>query len=325
MPRFDDRLDSDIRRFVARLADDYACHPPMEAADIASRRKIAASVRAPWSAGGPQMARTIETSASAEGIGVRVRLHYPSFAERLPALVYAHGGGWVLFDLDTHDRLMREYAARTGAVVVGVDYSRSPEARFPVALDEMVAVVRWLQSEGESLGLDAARIAVGGDSAGANLALSACLKLRDSGAPHAVRAMLLTYGAFSTDATTSSHRDFGAGELLLSSDEMTGFWKSYLRSAEDAGNSYACPLRADLHGLPAAFLTIAELDILHDENLAMVDKMRDSGVPVRAIVYPGTVHGFVEAMSIARISAQALDDAANWFREQTGLQAETIR
>lgn len=325
MPRFDDRLDSDIRRFVARLADDYARHPPIGTSDILDRRRIAANVRAPWSAGGPQMARTVETSASAEGIDVRVRLHYPSVAEGLPVLVYAHGGGWVLFDLDTHDRLMREYAARTGAVVVGVDYSRSPEARFPVALDEMVAVVRWLRSEAGSLGLDAARIAVGGDSAGANLALSACLKLRDCGAPHVVRAMLLNYGAFDTAVTTDSHRHFGAGELLLSSDEMTGFWKSYLRNAEEAANSYACPLHADLHGLPAAFLAIAELDILHDENVAMAGKMRDAGVPVRAIVYPGTVHGFVEAISIARVSGRALDDAANWFREHTRPEAETIR
>ncbi len=325
MPRFDGRLDSDIRRFVARVAEDYARHPPIETSGVGERRRIAASVRSRWSAGGPQMARTVEASASAAGTSVNVRMHYPSRAETLPVLVYAHGGGWVLFDLDTHDRLMREYAMRTGAVVVGVDYSRSPEARFPVALDEMVAVVRWLQSEGASRGLDAARIGIGGDSAGANLALGACLKLRDSGAPHAVRAMVLNYGAFDTDVTTSSHRDFGAGELLLSSEEMTGFWKSYLRSAEDAGNSYACPLRADLHGLPAAFMAIAELDILHDENVAMAERMRDAGVPVRAIVYPGTVHGFVEAMSIARVSGQALDDAAKWFHEQTGLEAETIR
>jgi len=307
------RLDPDIQRFVTQIGKDYARYPAMETATLDEKRHIAARVRARWAAGGPAMAYTREFVVPAGAAGVPVRVHYPSICAPLPALIYAHGGGWRLFDLDTHDRVLREFAARASVAVVGVDYSRTPEARFPVALEETVAVIQWMAIHGSGIGIDATRIAVAGDSAGANLAVAASLRLRDSGMPGVIGAMVLVYGAFDNDCTTPSHQHFGSGELLLSTSEMVGFWRDYLLRPEDAKSGYACPLRARLEGLPPAHLVVAELDILHDENIAMAEKLREAEVPVSCVTYPGTVHGFIEAASIAQVTRQALEDAAQWL------------
>ncbi len=143
----DPRIDPEVLCFVERLAADYSAHPPMDAASVQEKRRIASAVRAPWAEGGPVMVRTTELEVPLSTGAVRVRLHYPTLGNDLPALVYAHGGGWVFFDLDTHDRLMREYAARAGIVVVGIDYTRAPEARYPVALDELVGLTEKITEE----------------------------------------------------------------------------------------------------------------------------------------------------------------------------------
>jgi acetyl esterase len=308
------RVDPQIQRFMQQLAEDYACHPPIDSVGIEDQRRIMASVRARWAVGGPVMARTSEFVVPVDVGAVRVRVYYPTVRQAMPALLYAHGGGWKLFDLDTHDRLMREYAARAEVVVVGIDYARAPEARFPVALEQMIGVIRWLGERGHFLGIDVERIAVGGDSAGANLALSSALGLRDQGLPHAVRALVLNYGAFDTAMTSDSYQCFGNGEYLLASAEMAGFWNDYLRSPADAANPYACPALAELVGLPPTFLAVADLDILRDENVAIAEKLRHAGVDVQCTVYPGTVHGFIEAVAVASITAVALDDAARWLQ-----------
>src|SRR5205807_4157411 len=142
---------------------------------------IAEQVRAPWTQGGPRMERTSELRIPYGEGSVRIRVLDPEGNGPKPTLIYLHGGGWTIFSIDTHDRLMREYAARAGIVVVGVDYSLSPEARFPRAIDETVAVIRWLRLNGASIGVEPSRMAVGGDSAGAAMTIAACMKLRDEG------------------------------------------------------------------------------------------------------------------------------------------------
>lgn len=292
---------------------------PPPSGSLAQRRAVAESVRAPWTTGGPRMARIVDRELSFAGESVAIRMYVPSGSGSgaRPALVYMHGGGWTIFSLDTHDRVMREYAARTGAIVIGVDYARSPEAKFPRAIEQIVAVVGWLAAggvEGMAGGaVDARRIVLAGDSAGANLALAAALALRGSGALEPVRALILNYGAFHTDFGRTSHRRFGGGDYLLSTDEMRWMWSQYLRSQDDEADPLACPLLARLHDLPPTFMAIAELDILHDENIELSSGLRAAGVPVEAVVYPGTVHGFLEAVSIARVSDRALADTARWL------------
>lgn len=247
---------------------------------------------------------------------VRLRIHRPAKG-RLPVLIYVHGGGWVMFSVDTHDRLMREYAARTGCAVVGVDYSYSPEARFPIALEQVIDVVRWLRREGgESLNVDSARLAIGGDSAGANLTVGTCLQFRDSGDKEWLRAMVLNYGAFSTEISPTACREYGGDSFMLTCPEMGGFWKHYLRSKVDALDPLACPLLARLAGLPPAFLAIAECDVLAEQNVKMANRLCQAGVDVEARVYARASHSFLEAVSISELSKRAFDETTDWLRRR---------
>src|SRR5262249_6293160 len=136
-----DGLDPDVRRFVTAVQRSYGQYPGFDRLPLPERRRAAEEVRAPWRAGGPGMRGTVDTTIA----GVRARIHIPVAAPALAAMLYLHGGGWTMFSIDTHDRVMREYARRSGAIVVGIDYSLSPEAKFPTALNEVVAAIEWLR------------------------------------------------------------------------------------------------------------------------------------------------------------------------------------
>jgi acetyl esterase len=305
-------LDPDIRAFKALTAADYARLSADGYADVTARRAVAERVRERWARGGPVMARS-ETLriGSAE---TRIRIHRPSDTAPLPALVYLHGGGWTIFSIDTHDRLMREYAARSGCAVIGIDYSLSPEVRFPIALEEIDTIWAWLLAEGADHGIDAGHLALGGDSAGGNLALSTALRLRDAG--KGADGLLLNYGAFDT-VQRSSHARYDGDAFMLTSVEMAEFWGNYLGPSETAAvHPHARPILADLHGLPPAFLCIAECDILLDENLAMAQRLRDAGVAVTAQVYPGASHSFLEAVEISALADRAIADGARWLHDR---------
>lgn len=307
-------LDPDVRRFIAAIAASMARHPQAAGATIAQMRAWTAEARAPWARGGPAMQETLEREAPTRHGGVRIRIHRPERAV-LPGLVYLHGGGWTLFSIDTHDRLMREYAARAGCCVIGVDYALSPEHRFPLALDQVVDVVHWLSQRGRELGIDGGRLAIGGDSAGANLGVAACLVRRDLAATPPLQAMLLNYGAFTTQSSAEACRRYGGPEYMLGCEEMREFWRNYLRDERDAGNPLACPLQATLTGLPPAFLAVAECDILAEQGLQMARRLQDAGVAARSVVYPGASHSFLEAMSVAAVSNRALAEASSWLRQ----------
>jgi acetyl esterase len=239
---------------------------------------------------------------------VRVRCYDPGPDIAKPALIYLHGGGWTYFSLDTHDRVMREYAARAGVTVVGVDYALSPEARYPVALDQVVTAARFVAEEG-ALG-----IAIGGDSAGANLALAACIRLRNEGQPRLIRAMVLNYGVFDRSSSTEARERFGGPGNMLTSAEMESFWRNYLRDDRDVDDPLVCPLRADLSGLPTAFLVVPECDLLAEQSIALADRLRKAGVPVTLEIYRGATHSFLEAVSIAPLAERAFADTATWLR-----------
>ena len=306
----DDLADADVRRFVDAINAAYAAHGAPVGASMATRRAVAERVRQPWREGGPIMAESRELDMG----GVRLRLHRPMADAALPVMLYIHGGGWMLFSIDTHDRLMREYAARAGVAVVGIDYSLSPESKFPVALEECAAALDWIEAQAGALNLDAAHILIGGDSAGANLSVATCLLQRQRGR-RLPAAMLLNYGAFAPEHTPSYAR-FGAGDYSLEADEMDAFWAAYVDGPEQLTDPLVAPLRADLAGLPPAFLAIAECDILADCNQAFAAKLASAGVPTRAVTYAGATHSFLEAMSIAPLANRALDDQAAWIRDK---------
>src|SRR5579875_3167073 len=229
----EEAIDPEIARFVA----DVLAGSAGPEASLDEQRLAAERGREAWSRGGPAMKRTLDLTTAED---VRVRLFDASGEQDpRPALIYVHGGGFVLFSLETHDRLMREYAARTGAIVLGVDYSLSPEARFPTALHEVAAVVDWVEQAGPALGIDPARVAIGGDSAGANLALAASLLLRDRGEGERIAAMLFNYGFFDADFATASQERHGGPGKLLTSEELAWYLENYLGGAADWQNPLA--------------------------------------------------------------------------------------
>lgn len=312
-------LDPEVRQFALAVQEAYARYALDLDTPVERAREIAEIVRHPWTRGGPEMAASEDHEVPAAGGTVRVRVHTPTAAADGPALVYLHGGGWSLFSLETHDRLMREYAGRAGLRVIGVDYSLSPEARFPHAIEECCAVVGWLHDEGGQLGVDPGRLAIGGDSAGANLAVASCLRLRNDGHSPLPRGMLLNYGAYDANAFDLSDSLSTPAGFTLTHSEMKAFWRNYLRGPADVENPLANLLQADLNNLPPAFMVVADHDTLYVENLEMAGRFRAAGVPVDFAVYPGTTHSFLEAVSIARVADQALEDSATWLRTVLGL------
>jgi acetyl esterase len=306
-----DDVDPDIRRFVQITSADYAAFAAPGNMDVAARRNVALRVRERWRAGGPQMASSTDMTVGTRN--VRIRIHRPTTRENLPTLVYMHGGGWTVFSIDTHDRLMREYAARSGCAVLGVDYSLSPEVRFPHALDEIADVLNWLLSPDQKAGLSKEAFALGGDSAGANLAISTALRRVERGTQP--RGLLLNYGAFDTEHR-ASHRRYNDDRYMLLADEMDAFWVNYVGNNGRTDDVLARPLLASLRGLPPAFLCIPECDILVDENLEMARRLTAAGVEVDSRVYKGATHSFLEAVSISPLADRALEDAAQWLKKR---------
>lgn len=310
LPQADD-IDPEIKVFIDRTAADYAVFTGPGPVTMARRREIAEQVRAPWAEGGPLMSRTIDLTVGPRN--VRMRIHIPVTDARNGTLIYLHGGGWMIFSIDTHDRLMREYASRAGCAVIALDYSLSPEHRFPTALEDIDACLDWLITDGAAHGLSIRHIAMGGDSAGGNLSICTALRRRDAGA-RIPDALLLNYAALDYEHRPSWDR-YDGEPYMLGSSEMRDFWAGYL-GAPATTNPYARPLLADLSGLPPVHLCIAECDILRDENLELRDRLLAAGNSVSATVYPGATHSFLEAVSISRIAEQAIADGAQWLAKQ---------
>ena len=308
-------LDPDIMRFIDDVRATGRRLSAGRVLDWPARRAIAEQSRLPWQAGGPQMASVTEKVADTEAGPVRLRFYDPAPGAAKPALVYMHGGGWALFSLDTHDRLMREFAARSGMTVIGVDYALAPEARYPIALNQVIATVRWLRTHGAELGIDPERLALGGDSAGGSLSFGAALKLRDAGEPDAVKAMLGIYSGFSPDPSPAARQRYGTPDDMLTSDEVDEFWDTYISSVADRRDPYLATLLADLRGLPPVFLLVAECDVLAEQNMLMAGRLLEAEVPVKVKVYPGAPHSFIEAMEVSKVASDAIDDGAAWLRE----------
>lgn len=280
-------------------------------ASIEEMRAAAASARLQWKEGGAAMAAVAEEAIDTPHGTVGVRLYYPGPGRPLPALVYFHGGGWTLLDNDTHDRVMREYAAESGWAVVGVAYPRAPEVRFPGILAACIAAVEEIGRSRTRLGL-APQLALGGDSSGANLALSTALALRDSGTVK-VDALLLNYGVFDGSCEAPSYAAFSDPPLILSRNRMAWFWDQYCPDPEARRGPLASPILADLAGLPPVRLVTAGIDVLRDENLAMAVRLFEAGNALSLDHHPRAPHAFVEALAVHPEGRQAIVQAAAWL------------
>ena len=308
-PFANDDVDPEIRDWLTQMSAASKALGAGPDTTIVQRRAIAEKQREPWRSGGPIMhaSRTLHVGKS----GTRIRIHTPMAAESLPVLVYLHGGGWSLFSIDTHDRLMREYAAGAGIAVLGIDYPLAPEHLFPTALDAIGEVLDWLRDEGAAHGLDPERFAIGGDSAGANLAVSSAIRLRDEGTSMPA-ALLLNYGAFD-GAPRPSFARYGDGDrYMLTGPEMDAFWHDYLGPGP-VSDPLARPLHANLAGMPPTWLCVAQCDVLLDENVEMAQRLVSTGAEVELRIYEGATHSFLEAPAISAIARRAIAEAAQWL------------
>lgn len=304
-----DTMDPEIKAFSDQISAAWAQHPAIETLPFPEARRVAELVRAPLREGGPAMLETHDHTFEGGPVPLRYRVHIPPNARTDAALVYMHGGGFTLFSIDSHDRLMREYAAAASIPVIGLDYALSPEFRFPVALEQIVAFVQATHRLPPFMDL-APDIVLGGDSAGANLALAAALRLRDRGEDSRLRALLLNYGAFSPATTDEAEERLGGPGAVLNRAELGYFWGNYLSSSEDATNPLANLLRANLEGLPPSLLVVPDLDVLSEQSFAMADKLGDRA-EVR--VYRGAIHSFLEAMATSRLARQAIAETSEWL------------
>lgn len=249
---------------------------------------------------------------------VRVRLVRPrNTSGMLPVVVYMHGGGWVLGDASTHDRLVRELAVGARAAVAFVEYCRAPEAVYPVALEQGYAAARWLTGMGHGVDVDGTRMAVAGDSAGGNLAAALTHLARLRGDVRFVHQSLY-YPVTDAAAATASRHDFGSGHYL-SAETMQWFWDLYTPDPSVRAESTASPNRAgddQLRGLPPAFIVVAEADPLRDEGEAYAARLRTAGVPVTVIRYGGVIHDFMvlEALHATAATRAAVVQAAAVLR-----------
>lgn len=313
-----DVLDPEIAEFVRRSMEAGRGYPPRETLSAPQARLLALETRRQWFEGGPIMARTEERMIPTRHGELRMRLHRPEGVTAKGAFLYLPGGGWVLFSVDTHDRLMREYADAAKMIVIGVDYSRAPEARFPQPVEELDDVLDWLFEHADELGFDPARLAMGGDSAGANLTAATSLKRRDEGKVLPA-GMILNYGSYDLNIFTESVVKWGGGSYLLTTHMMVWFQMQYMRTPEDVTHPWASPIRAHSKaGLPQTLMVMTDCDVLYDSNIGFEAALREAGVDVTARLYPGTVHSFLEAMSIAKVSRRAIRETAEWLRERVG-------
>jgi len=250
---------------------------------------------------------------------VKVTLVRPKNSkEPLPALVYFHGGGWVLGGIETHERLIKTIALKAQVAVVFVHYSLSPEAKYPTAIEEGYAVTDWLAIKGKELGIDSKKIAIGGDSSGGNLATVISILAKERSGPE-IGFQLLFYPVTNTSLSDESFQKYG-NNYYLTKSAMKWFWGAYLPKGQDVNSYKIAPLKANekqLSGLPPALVITAECDVLRDQGEAYAKKMKAAGVMVKATRYKGTIHDFVMLNYLADTenSIKAIDEASNAIRE----------
>jgi acetyl esterase len=268
-----------------------ANRPPFHSMSVPEARRTyvaAAEVLEPPRAA---LERVEDLQVPVDGEGqLAARLYAPSH-EALPVLLYFHGGGFTIGGLETHDSLCRQIARRSGAAVLALDYRLAPEHRFPIAVDDCWAAMQWLACEGGSVGLDASRLAVGGDSAGGTLAAVSALRARDIGLP--LRLQLLITPGTTAHADTASHARFASGFLLEAAD-IEWFFRQYIEPAQRSDWRFAPLLAEDVEGVAPACVILAECDPLVDEGLAYADRLRAAGIPVELELCRGVTHDFIK-------------------------------
>jgi acetyl esterase len=286
--------------------------------DGAEARRIVAEALKDMPLAAPQPVRHVEDrTVAVDGGEITVRVYRPTDAPAAPVVVFFHGGGWVLCDLESHDATARRIANDSGCVVVATDYRRAPDAQFPVPVEDCYTALLWAVSHAGEIGGDPARLAVCGDSAGGNLAAAVALMARDRNGPR-LSLQILAYPVIDASCDTGSHRRFG-DELNLTSAEVRWCWRQYLPPGDDGSHPYASPIRAaSLAGLPPALVIGPEYDPLVDEGKAYADALAAAGVPTTYAHFPGMIHSLLAYSAALPPAEQAFAQIAEALREAFG-------
>ncbi len=308
-------LDPQVQGLLEMMAATGS--PPLSAMSIEDARAGLTSMAA--MAGEPQDVSSVEDrEIPGPGGQIPVRIYTPKGAGPFPVLVYFHGGGWVLGNIDSHDAVCRVLTNLADCITISVDYRLAPEHKFPAAPEDCYAATRWAADHADNFNGDAQRIAVGGDSAGGNLTAVVALMARDRGGPRLVYQLLMYPVTDHYTLNTPSTQENATG-YFLTADDMVWFWDLYVTSEDDTKHPHASPLRAqDLSNLPPAMVITAEYDPLRDEGEMYANRLREAGNQVTAKRYNGVIHGFVSFRGMVDQGKQALEDAAAGLRAAFG-------
>ena len=243
-----------------------------------------------------------------------IRIYRPTQASNAPAIIYFHGGGWVLNFIDIYDPVLSALANRTDSVIIAVSYQKAPEHPYPIPLNDCYAAFIWAHEHAQELGINTEKIGVSGDSAGGNLAAAVVLKARDSNGPK-IAYQFLIYPCINRDLETSSYITFESG-FGLSRKSMEWFWEQYLQGAAHDLDPYAVPISAkSFANLPPTIMITAEFDPLKDDGALYESALRKAGVKTYYKAYPGMIHGFFSMGTLTRMSSISLDECAQWILE----------
>lgn len=309
-------VDHRVGAFLEAL--NSAGGPPLETLSPEAARQVLVDAQASVDV---DLSGVEVSQRSIEADGRRINLHIvrPEGVDgTLPAFMFFHGGGWVLGDFPTHRRLVRDLVVRSGAVAVFVDYTPSPEAHYPVAINQAYAATQWVADHGDEIGVDGSRLAVAGNSVGGNMAAVVSLMAEEKGTP-ALKSQVLMWPVTDADFDTGSYRQFPNG-YFLSQGMMRWFWDNYTTDETARNSIYASPLRASddqLSGLPPALIQVAELDVLRDEGEAYGRRLDEAGVDVTVTRYNGTIHdfGLLNVLADVPSTQTALDQAGLTLRQ----------
>lgn len=297
-------LDPEIAAALAESAKLCGPVPAHLPHDPAAARADQEKRRAPWNLGGPRMRERRDLALDLPGRTIRARLFVPEGAPR-GLVVWFHGGGWVIGSLDTHDRLCRALAEGAGTRVLSVGYRKAPEHPYPAPLDDAFDAFLWARAQAEELGVEPAKIALGGDSAGANLAFGAALRLAARGLPGGC-AHISIYGVLDCDLDTESYRTLGDGRFGLSQAGMAMYWNLYCPDRAKHGEPELSPLRGDMRVFKRPFLLATGLDPLRDDSRKMRDALLAAGIDTTYVEFPRANHGFVHLGAHAAVSREAI-------------------
>jgi acetyl esterase len=304
-------LDPQVKVLMDQLA--AAPGPALHTLDPAEARRLTANMFRVPPERAEKIAKVEDRKIPGPAGEIPIRIYTPEGAGPFPVLVFFHGGGWVIMNLDSHDGPCRALTNKAGCVTVSVDYRLAPENKFPAGVEDCFAATKWVAAHAKEFNADANRLAVGGDSAGGNLSAVISQLARDAGGPK-IAFQLLIYPATEAELDTYSHKTFT--NYFLTKDDINWFWGHYSRTPADRKDPRIAPaLAKSFKGLPPALIITAEFDPLRDEGEAYGEKLRAAGVPVTVTRYDGMIHGFYSMYEVLSKGKQAIEESAAALRK----------